>query len=784
MPLEWVPPFFVVTTAAQEAWFGIPSESLSRVDLLSDSNAFRELVTEHASRDGLVIVRSSAIRETLDERGRFESHRTVADPEVVWGAIEKIWRSAQESSMAGVVQTYVKPLLAGHLSNERRISRTENDWTFEYGNDVGSFTLRSPSFEDVVEQQLQCTTADDIPHALRRLAAYSLKWSCRIHYEWVWDGSQLFVVQADREDIKIGAPPKDQWPYDPPSEKLGGLVVLRELSEVTSEWKKLATSRLMRELGLPSVPQYVLDAPSELQSLARGKRSAELESDLEILLRWPVVIRTDKKAQFELVLPRTDTIRTVEDAFTFLMTVAKEYSSGGAGYNEFAFILHHFNASRASALALAKPGEPRVRIDSTWGVPEGLRYYPHDSFEVTCAGLDMTENEDAEIQEHIRCKTHYMDIAASGEWVTVPGGPPLDWTPSLPDDAIREIGTYARRVAERIQNTVQVMFFVGIDSADGSVLPWIYTKEEHAGYDSASLRLSGHRVYVATPDDLSQLESRIPSDTTLARCTIVVRPHPTTVRSNEFLQGVAAFARTHNLAVELEGSVLSHNYYVLKRAGARIRAVDPFDPKPVVQRFGKLVRDEIPNKIERHGERAQTTRASRSQLLTLLRAKAVEEALELQTAVSNDDSLEELADLFEVIRSLAANLDLSVDEVIQAADEKRTKRGGFEQGVVLHETRERPLLEPAPAEPRRRGKSPGPRKPRIDNGTISIPLVPPARTEAGIHTRLGLHDVGVDVIVDYDEKDVRVSVRPRHQPPVQEVTEQLALFGRKQTTND
>ena len=779
MPSEWVPPFFVITTAAQEAWLGRPEVNSPEKVGLSVSEPFQTLVTEHSSRDGLVIVRSSAIRETLDERGRFESHRTSADPEVVCGAVDKIWRSAIGSSMAVVVQRYVKPLLAGHLSNERRISRTDNDWTFEYGNEVGSFSLRSEPFEDVVEQQLQCATDDEIPHALRRLAAYSLKWSSRIHYEWVWDGSQLFVVQADREDIKIAAPPKDQWPYDPPSERLDGLVVVRELSEVTAEWKKLATSRLMRELGLPSIPQYVLDAPGELKRLADGERSAELRSDLVKLLRWPVVIRTDKKAEFELVLPRTDTIRTVDGAFSFLVKVAEAYVSGGVGCDQFAFILHHFNASRASALALAKPGEPRVRIDSTWGVPEGLRYYPHDSFEVTCAALDIAENEDAEIQEHIRCKTHYMDIAASGEWVTVPGGPPLDWTPSLPDDAIREIGTYARRVAERIQSTVQVMFFVGIDSADGSVLPWIYTKEEHAGYDSASLRLSGRRVYVATPDDLIALESRISSDSTLAKCTIVVRPHPTTVRSTDFLNGVAAFARAHSLAVELEGSVLSHNYYVLKRAGARIRAVDPFDPKPAVQKYGKLVRDQIPNKIEGHGERAQTTRASRSQLLTLLRAKAVEEALELQIAVSNDDTLEELADLFEVIRSLAVNLDLGVQDVIRAADEKRAKRGGFEQGVVLHETREKPLLDPPPAEQRRRVRPATPRKPRIDNGTISIPLVPPARTEAGIHTRLGLQDVGVDVIVDYDEKDVRVSVRPRQQPRGAETTEQMALFGRK-----
>lgn len=785
MPPAWVPPFFVVTTATQEAWFSPPrADSDGRIPL-DDSHEYRELLARHVSRDGLVIVRSSAIRETMDERGRFESHRTSGEPEAVAAAISSIWRSAEGSSMAVLVQTYVKPLLAGHLSNERRVSRTETDWTFEYGSELGRFSLRASSFEEVIEQQLTCSAADDIQQALRRLAAYSLKWSTRIHYEWVWDGAQLFVVQADREDLRIGAPPKDQWPYDPPSHKLAGLMVLRELSEATFGWKKLATSRLMRDLGLPSIPQYVLEESAVLRQLAAGQQSVELEADLAKLLRWPVVIRTDKRADFELVLPRTDTIRTVDEAFEFLSSVAHEYVDRGVEVDQFAFILHHFTASRASALALAKPQESRVRIDSTWGVPEGLRYYPHDSFEVNCLSLDVSDNDDAEIQEHIRCKTHYIDIAESGEWVTVPGGPPLDWTPSLHDDAVREIGTYARRVAEHVQTTVQIMFFVGVDSADGAVLPWIYTNEAQGGYDAASLRLSGRRVFVATPNDLSNLEGRIRNDASLAKCTIVVRPHPTTVRSNEFLMAVATFAREHNLSVELEGSVLSHNYYVLKRAGARIRAVDPFDPKLSVQKFGKLVRDAIPTKIEGHGEHARTTRASRPQLLTLLRAKAVEEALELQNAVSHDDSVEELADLFEVIRTLAANLGLSIEDVVRAADDKRTRRGGFDEGLVLHETREKPLLEQSSSDQSLRRKRPaGARKPRIDEGAISIPLVPPARSEAGIHTRLSLDNLGVDVIVDYDQKDVRVSVRPRHTPRSPEASAQMPLFGLKVPDQD
>lgn len=317
MPSPWVPPYFVVTTAAQDAWLSHPHIDSPSPLSLCGSRQFQDLINELASNDGTTIVRSSAIRETLDERGRFESYRTPTDPEAICDAISKIWRSTEGASMAVIVQTYIKPRLAGHLSNERRISRTDHDWTFEYGKELGSFCLRSPSFADLFKQQLTCKSTDEIEHALQRLAAYSLKWSSRIHYEWVWDGAQLFVVQADREDITIGARPKDQWPYNPPSQDLRGLVVLRELSDATSDWKKLATSRVMRDLGLPSIPQYVLEKPAELHRLARGERSAELQSDLAKLLRWPVVIRTDKKEELELVLPRTDTITTIDDAFNF-----------------------------------------------------------------------------------------------------------------------------------------------------------------------------------------------------------------------------------------------------------------------------------------------------------------------------------------------------------------------------------------------------------------------------------------------------------------------------------
>ena len=93
----------------------------------------------------------------------------------------------------------------------------------------------------------------------------------------------------------------------------------------------------------------------------------------------------------------------------------------------------------------------------------------------------------------------------------------------------------------------------------------------------------------------------------------------------------------------------------------------------------------------------------------------------------------------------------------------------------MHETRERPLLDAssAPGRARRRSTT---RKPVVEDGTITIPLVPPARTEAGIHTRLTMVDSSVDVSIDYDAKDVRVSIRRHVEVSPVEPVDQMALF--------
>jgi predicted house-cleaning noncanonical NTP pyrophosphatase (MazG superfamily) len=93
----------------------------------------------------------------------------------------------------------------------------------------------------------------------------------------------------------------------------------------------------------------------------------------------------------------------------------------------------------------------------------------------------------------------------------------------------------------------------------------------------------------------------------------------------------------------------------------------------------KLVRDGIPELIEADGERPVTRRVEDEEYEDYLAAKLVEEAEEY--AESRQPG--ELADVFEVIAAICEATDVSLEAIEARRAEKRARRGGFEEGVVL-----------------------------------------------------------------------------------------------------
>ena len=97
--------------------------------------------------------------------------------------------------------------------------------------------------------------------------------------------------------------------------------------------------------------------------------------------------------------------------------------------------------------------------------------------------------------------------------------------------------------------------------------------------------------------------------------------------------------------------------------------------------YNKLVRDRIPEIIEADGKTCKTRILTDEEFLRYVDAKLDEELAEYH----KDGSIEELADLLEVIRAAAAARGSSIDEVEAIRARKAEKRGGFEKKVFLIE---------------------------------------------------------------------------------------------------
>ena len=95
--------------------------------------------------------------------------------------------------------------------------------------------------------------------------------------------------------------------------------------------------------------------------------------------------------------------------------------------------------------------------------------------------------------------------------------------------------------------------------------------------------------------------------------------------------------------------------------------------------YNKLVRDEIPWIIEESGSSCVTEILSTEAYLEKLEEKLSEELAEYRES----KSLEELADLLEVMKALVAARGETWDEVERLQVEKREKRGGFEKRILL-----------------------------------------------------------------------------------------------------
>lgn len=98
--------------------------------------------------------------------------------------------------------------------------------------------------------------------------------------------------------------------------------------------------------------------------------------------------------------------------------------------------------------------------------------------------------------------------------------------------------------------------------------------------------------------------------------------------------------------------------------------------------YNKLVRDKIPQIIEKDNCNCKTHIANDLEYTKELEKKLIEETQEYIT----DKNLEELADIMEVICALAENLGFTEKDLLNKRNEKNSLRGGFKDRIILEKT--------------------------------------------------------------------------------------------------
>ena len=100
------------------------------------------------------------------------------------------------------------------------------------------------------------------------------------------------------------------------------------------------------------------------------------------------------------------------------------------------------------------------------------------------------------------------------------------------------------------------------------------------------------------------------------------------------------------------------------------------------KQYQKLVRDKIPEKIKNNNETPIIRTLNNKEYIKELEKKLYEEYIEVLSAKGND-KLEELADMLEVITALANSENKTLDDIIKIANNKKDKRGAFNDKIFL-----------------------------------------------------------------------------------------------------
>lgn len=681
IPLPWRIDYCALSIQVYKDW--VQSGSLA------ESTELLELLTWLRGKNyDCIILRSSGVSETLNDRGKYKSKvlSGAFGQDEILQAIEKIFEHARKTDenekLSIVVQEYKKPVFSGHLSNEHRVSPTINQWAYELEKPnwaprkgINSKQTTSPD----PGRPLKC--GNQLPHQPLRSVAHFLaeEFKERCHIEWFVHHSTLYIAQIDfewpQQDCGIN-PRKDFLSSTPPSLNLEKAKIFKPYSiGQPTKWPKLKNLAEFDFDNNNPAPKIYSFSPKLLKSGINERDKREnIITEMVALTGDRLVVRTDctQKGKGHFNLPRTDTVNA-KSAFKWCKSVAKKLESQGIKESNYVFLFHAFLPAQASAWAYASPQNPTVIIDALWGLPDGLQVLPVDTYEVNV-------KQNKVVQTKSTFKPKFLTELEDGSWDYQKIRSLSGRSQVLSDSDKKEIALRTRAIADSLQEDAQIMWFCKIPNGYqvGENLPWFRSREK---LDPAPRQEERYRPYVINrPEQLDNLPP--------VNLTLKLSPEANLIRDETFLDKVVKVAKQRGLPVQLEGSILGHTYYKLSQE--HIPVILSNAPKYYRTRgkqvFGKIVRDNIPSKIVASGESVREAKLSKEDLSLGLVGKLIEETEELLRAKEKDDISAELADMLEVLMGIASSFDINWNKVLKKAKDKKQKLGGFSDGRVLIET--------------------------------------------------------------------------------------------------
>lgn len=720
LPKSWTLPFIVVSDKLLSLWNSSPEGNREQLLKHWAEQIFAAVVSVGINKEAQIIVRSSGHSEGLDERGMFYSTTgTLNDiTQPLNNCFQKLSsdNELKKHNIPLIIQKCAVPISTkGHLSNERRCYKEKRDWLGQFEKpkilegkhfQINLRKWRKSIFvENKTDEPLRCNLTAHISEVLKIPAAWAYERKLRLHYEWVWDGKAIYLVQADQDHEAAGVKP------DTVSELQKILPLkftpkyLKQVNNAQAKkFEKIRNVFTYSRLGLPIIKLYALDDQSVINDLASGKLPSSLKEDLAEIVKGSLVIRMDiatddiKRRQ---LLPRTHEVRELDRAVKWLKEKSAEIKNREVE-EDVVFIFHNFVPSVSSAFAYAAPGERIVQIEALWGLPEGLYYNKHDKFIVDTQkseleGMRYDDIGPFKVKKKINFKQFFIAPDNDGHWATKIIKPPYDWYRSIRrTDWIKGIAFESRRIAEVEGTPLSIMWFVGVPKGvcSRSILPWY-----HEPYDpNITSRALTHRtktpfdksLIIKTNVDIETLRKEAKTKHSSVRRVRIQPREEALLRDKDTLRVIGELTQKIGAIILLEGGVLSHAYYQLMETNAIVEVLHPFRDFEDKREFNKLVRDRVPSNIERGGEVVNKTRLSGEYLLRALKEKLIEEAFEVLDAVDQESIVSELADVMETIDGILSKLCVSKTELQNRQYQKREKTGGFKDGLVLLET-ENPL---------------------------------------------------------------------------------------------